>query len=154
MCRKFWRSELVRLKYHNPAVAMTVDRSGMTPDDESTMSIHFAPADAIQTSSSATSGPSPTESTTTTSQTSDHTPADRVETIGMKFRSNSDILQDLMRITNAYPVEATPEDQEQLAALEEQKVRGDRDRVVSSAHKARVKREQQLLEQARGGLGA
>lgn len=126
-----------------------------TPDSsEAVMTISFAPSDAIQTSSSPTSSPAPIDSTSTTTDTpaSDHTPAERVETINMKHRTNSEILQELVRITRAYPIEPTVEEQQELRLLEEQRVRGERDRRSSLEARARVKRERELLEQARGEL--
>ena len=85
---------------------------------------------------------------------SDHTPTDRVETISMKFRSNSEILQELLRITKAVPVVPTLEERDELRLLEEQSVRSERDRKSSLEARARVKREKELLEQARGDVAA
>ena len=154
--RKFWREELVRLKYHNPAVAMTVERPFTTPsvDEEATMSIHFASQSAKQTLSSATSSPAATDSTTASTTPSDQEPTDRIETINMKNRTNSEILQELMRITKAYPVEPTVEEQDEMRSLEEQSVRSQRDSKMSQEVRARVKREKELLEQARGDLAS
>ncbi|KAF2858328.1 hypothetical protein K470DRAFT_259919 [Piedraia hortae CBS 480.64] len=39
--RKFWRQELRRLKYHNPGVAMTVDRTAVNGQDDAMLSIHW-----------------------------------------------------------------------------------------------------------------
>lgn len=105
------------------------------------MSIHFASQDAQQTSSSATSAP--TDSTTA-----------RVETINMKGRTNSEILQELIRVTKAYPIEPTEEEKEELRLLEEQRLRSLRDSKLSKEVRARVKRERELLEQARGDLAS
>lgn len=131
---------------------MTIDRSNADPDSESVMSVHFAPSDAIQTSNSATSSPASIESTTIGSQPSDHTPTERIQTIEMKFRSNSQILDELMRITKAYPIEPTAEEKEEIKFFEEQAVRSEKDRTMMRDVRARIKREKELLDQARGDL--
>lgn len=137
MCRKFWRHELVRLQYHNPSIAMQVERH--TNNDpkttDATMSISFAPA-------------------TSTTDSISPTPSERTETINMLNLTNSQILSELRRITNGSPVEATAEEQQELRLLEEQRLRGERDRRASLEVRARVKREKELLEQARGQLAA
>ncbi|KAK5110203.1 hypothetical protein LTR62_006199 [Meristemomyces frigidus] len=131
--RKFWRHELVRLKYHNPAVAMTIDRTALR-EDPALMSIHFASAEALQTSAP------------------DQIATDSVQTIDMKHKSNSEILEELMKLTKARAVEPTVEENEEIRELEEQRVRSARDSVKSAEVRARVKREQELLEQARGDV--
>ncbi|KAF2173303.1 hypothetical protein M409DRAFT_62844 [Zasmidium cellare ATCC 36951] len=137
--RRFWRQELIRLKYHNPAVAMTVDRD-IEQTDPATMSVHFAPEDASQTSGSATASSAPSTQT------------ERVETINMKNYTNSEILDALVQLTKAYPVEPTPEEREELAKLEEQRRKSEKDSKLSQEVRARVKREKELLEQARGDV--
>ncbi|KAK4507144.1 hypothetical protein PRZ48_000878 [Zasmidium cellare] len=139
--RKFWRHELVRLKYHNPAVSMTVDRD-IEQTDPATMSVHFAPENADQTSGSATASSAPSQQT------------ERVETINMKNYTNSEILDALVQLTKAYPVEPTPEEQEELAKLEEQRRKSEKDSKLSQEVRARVKREKELLEQARGDVAS
>lgn len=114
---------------------MTIDRTA-TSQDPAIMSIHFA---------------SPQQSS---SSDSEHLQTERVQTIDMTNRLNPDILQEFIRVTNAYPVEPTPEEKEEIRALEEQRVRSQRDRERSLEVRARLKREKELLEQARGDLGA
>lgn len=139
--RKFWRHELVRLKYHNPAVPMIVDHNA-EQSDPAVMSIHFASENASQTSSNPTVSAVP------------EAPTERVETINMKNYTSSEILDALVHLTKAYPVEPTPEDQEELEKLAEQKRRSEMDSKLSREVRARVKRERELLEQARGDLAA
>ncbi|KAF2214627.1 hypothetical protein CERZMDRAFT_36614 [Cercospora zeae-maydis SCOH1-5] len=124
--RKFWRHELVRLKYHNPSVPMTVDRTALQ-DEQAVMSIHRQP---------------------------EGEEVERVETINMKNYHSSEILDALIRLTNARQVEPTEEDLEQLAKLEEQRQRSLRDSKLSQEVRARVKREKELLKQARGDIAA
>ncbi|KAM3418863.1 hypothetical protein BST61_g4826 [Cercospora zeina] len=124
--RKFWRHELVRLKYHNPSIPMTVDRTALQ-DEPAVMSIHIQ---------------------------SEGGEAEKVETVSMKNYHSSDILDALIRLTNARQVEPTEEDREQLAKLEEQRQRSLRDSKLSQEVRARVKREKELLQQARGDIDA
>jgi large subunit ribosomal protein MRP49 len=135
---------------------MTVDQIQKTqnPDTEATLSIHFTSPTAKQTSSSATSSPASTDSTTTHTHPSDHDPTERVETIDVKYRTNSEILQELIRVTNAHPIAPTAEEKEEMQVLEEQAVRSERDRTMLAEHRARVKREKELFEQGRNDLAA
>ncbi|KAI6910687.1 hypothetical protein KC318_g541, partial [Hortaea werneckii] len=65
-----------------------------------------------------------------------------------------EILQDVIRMTKAFPVEPTPEEQEEMRLLEEQRVRSLRDSKLSQEVRARQKREQELLQQARGDVAS
>ena len=71
----------------------------------------------------------------------------------MKHRTPSEILEELVKLTSAYPIEATAEDKEEMRILEEQKVRSARDAKLSAEVRARTKREKESLEQARGRSG-
>ncbi|KAK0834783.1 hypothetical protein LTR73_001073 [Friedmanniomyces endolithicus] len=147
--RKFWHHELVRLKYHNPAVSMTTDSTARA-EDPAVLSVHFASATPAQSSEDTTaSNPATADSTTATTQ-----PTERVSTIDMKHRTNAEILEELVRMTRAQAVEATEAEREELRALEEQRVKGAKDSAKSLEVRARVAREKQLLEQARGELAA
>lgn len=130
---------------------MTTDRT-IAQDQPATMSIHYAPKDASQSSDSATSSPAPVDSTATSEPASDHAPTERVETIEMKHRSSAEILEEFVRRTNAFAVEATEQDKEDIRALENQRVRSTKDSALSQEVRAKVKREQELLEQARGDM--
>jgi len=72
----------------------------------------------------------------------------------MKHRTNSEILEELVKLTRAYPVEATEAEKEELRVLEEQRRRGAIESAKSLEVRARVKREKDLLEQARGDMAA
>jgi len=119
---------------------MTIDRSAPS-SDPAVMSIHFASEDAAHTSDSATSSP-------------DQATTESVRTIDMKHRTNSEILQELVRMTKAFPVEATPEEREEIRLLEEHRARSMRDSKLSQEVRARQKREKELLEQARGDVAS
>lgn len=72
----------------------------------------------------------------------------------MKHRTNSEILREFVRVTNARAVEPTQEEEEELQQLEEARQRGERDRVRQAEVRARIQREKDLLEQARGDVAA
>lgn len=110
---------------------MTVDRTALQ-SEPATLSIHFGSKDASQQSEQ----------------------PERVEQINMKDYSNSEIMDAVTRITKAYPVEPTADEKEELAKLEEQRRRSAMDSKLSQEVRARVKREKELLEQARGDLAA
>lgn len=120
---------------------MTIDRE-VDQSDPATMSVHFAPENVTQTSGTATASWAPSQQT------------DRVETINMKNYTNSEILDALVQLTKAYPVEPTPDEREDLAKLEEQRRKSEKDSKLSQEVRARVKREKELLEQARGDVAS
>ena len=105
---------------------MTVDRTA-EQDEPAVMTIHMQPEDSE---------------------------TEKIEKINMKNYRSSEILDALIQLTKASVVEPTVEDQEQLAKLEEQRQRSQRDSKLSQEVRARVKREKELLEQARGDLAA
>lgn len=124
---------------------MTVDRTALQTDP-AVMSIHFAPAD----NASPASSPAATSSTSITTTPSEHTPTDRVETIDMKHKSNVEIFDELMRITKGTILQPTGEEREEMRVLEEQRQRSLRDSKISAEVRARKKREEEILNQARG----
>ncbi|KAM0719726.1 hypothetical protein Q7P37_003859 [Cladosporium fusiforme] len=151
--RQFWRHELVRLKFHNPAIPMTIDRNA-AQTDQALLSVHYTNPSAPQTSSSATSSPAARDSTTKNTTPSEADSTERVETINMTHSTNSEILQSFVQLTKAYPVEPTAEEKEELALLEEQRVRSAAASKLSAEVRARQKREKELLKQARGEIAA
>merc|ERR1711964_827654 len=122
--RKFWRNCLPRLKYHNPAVPMTVNRT-KDQSGPALLTIHF-------TSPSAAEDIKTEISSTTTKQTSSAPvaatkagpPTERTEVINMKHRPESEIL--------------------------DQNARSERDSIMMAEVNAKRKREEAILIQARG----
>lgn len=114
---------------------MTVDNSAEQADP-ATMSIYYA---------------NNTDNAQSESESSEN---QRVEKINMKGYTNSEILDAFVKVTKAFPVEPTPEDQEELQKLEEQRKRSEEDSKLSQQVRAKVKREQELLRQARGDLAS
>ena len=144
--RKIWRNCLPRLKYHNPAVSMTVERS-TEQSGPSALTIFYATQAKI---SSLTASPAPSLTTSGDSTTSSHTPFDKTETIDMKGKHEREILGSLLKLTQAKKVEATEEEAAELARLEEQQRRSGVDRERTARVIELEKREKMLLEQARG----
>lgn len=72
----------------------------------------------------------------------------------MTNRLPGEILADLLRITKAVTVEATAEEREQLAELEEMRTRSEQDSRLGKELMAKRKREEALLAQARGEIAA
>ena len=148
--RKFWRHSLPRLKYYNPAVSMTINR---TTDQAgpATMSIFFAP---LPDSISSTASPAATQSTSSQDTTSGHEAVERVEAINIKHMPQSEILRKLMEATKAVKVEPTAEERAEMEALEEQRKRSEIDRERMDVENRKIKREKALLAVAREGVEA
>lgn len=72
----------------------------------------------------------------------------------MTNRTQENILSDLLAITKARQVEATDEEMETLRTLEEQRVRSARDSKIGLELRAKKKREEALLAQARGEVAS
>lgn len=147
--RKFWRHELVRLKYHNPAVPMTLDRAA-AQTDPALMTVFFSSPEGSPTSS----GSAPTTSTSGDKAPSDYSSAERTETIEMTHRTQESIWADLVKVTGARQVEPTREELETLRSLEEHRVRSERDSKLSLEVREKKKREEALLAQARGDVAS
>ena len=144
-----WRNYLPRLKYHNPAISMSVNR---TQDQTSpaTLTVFFAsPSDAAMNTSSL----APSSSTTQGTPPSDHATFERTETIQMKHRHESEILSELMTLTKASPVEPSAQEKAELQQLAEEERQGGLDRARNAAYNERKRQEKALLEQARGAVG-
>ncbi|KAL8812676.1 MAG: hypothetical protein Q9200_000864 [Gallowayella weberi] len=95
----------------------------------------------------------PSSSTTRSTPTSDHTPFERTETIDMKHRHESEILSELMDMTKATPVTATPEEEAELQKLADEERQSGLDRARNAAYTERKRQEKALLDQARGAVG-
>jgi large subunit ribosomal protein MRP49 len=106
------------------------------------------------TSDSATASPAAVNSTTASSTPSDHDTVERVETIDMKHKTESQILDELIRLTGAYTIEPTAAEKEELRSLEEQRIRSELDSKAAAERRAAAKREKELLEQAKGEIAA
>ena len=133
--RKFWRLYLPRLKYHNPSVAMTVNRS-TDQSGPATMTMFFSPAPRAITALGS-------EEVQWSSRN------ERMETIDMKYKHSDYILQQFMKQTQAVEVKPSEEEEVLLRELGEQRTLSEQDRVRSRMDLEARKQEQRLLEQAR-----
>lgn len=132
---------------------MTIDRN-VPQEEPAIMTIFFAPQDALKSTGSATGAPAATSSTSGDKAASDYTPAERTEQIPMTNRTPSEILSDLMRLTKATPVEPTPQEKEDLEMLEKMRQRTEVDSKLGLELRAKRKREEALLAQARGEVAS
>lgn len=136
--RKFWRLFLPRLQYHNPAVSMTISRTTNTADP-ATMSIFFSSVPESGASSSSSSD----------GQVQNTAVNERLQTINMKHKHESDILKELLQITEAVEVKATEKELEMMRDIEEQRKKSDEDREFDKVVQEKKRQETQLLDQAR-----
>ena len=70
----------------------------------------------------------------------------------MKHKHESDILSQLLSITQATPVVATPDEVVELRQLEDQRKRSEQDALMMAGVNEKRRREQALLQQARGSV--
>ena len=144
--RKFWRDVLPRLKYHNPGVSMTVDRSEQQAGDSLMTIFYVTPKPSSQPDAS--QAPSPTSSTTD-SNTPNTTAFSRVETIDMKEIRSELILERFMKLTQPTPVLATEVEKQELRDLEEEREKAEVDRNREATRMAKIRRDKELLQIAR-----
>jgi large subunit ribosomal protein MRP49 len=169
---------LPRLKYHNPAVRMTVSRSA-EQSKPAIFSIYFrqpeGPNQAQQLPSSKShdvvSSSEEARSATTTpfkplergdgvvkyvidknTPGANPTLPEEIVTINMKHRNEEDILKEFMAITKAVQVEPTPGELETLQELADLDERSRIDHAKNQEVKDAIKREQNMLKQARGEM--
>lgn len=67
----------------------------------------------------------------------------------MKYKHESDILKELLQITEAVEVKATEEELEMMRDIEEQRKKSDEDRELVKVVEEKNRQEKQLLDQAR-----
>lgn len=72
----------------------------------------------------------------------------------MKHRHESEILSQLLLLTNATPVEPTAEELQQIRDLEDQRQLSERDSKRSQAVNEKRRRQEAMLAQARGEVAA
>lgn len=134
--RKFWHHVLPRLKYHNPAVGMTVER---TEDQEGPASLTvFFGEEGSGGEKGRTEEAGKKEV--------------RSRSINMKNRKEGEILEELLRMTGGKAVLATPAEEQQLKDLEQERRRGEGDRVRQAAVLKGRRRQQQILQQAKQSM--
>ena len=72
----------------------------------------------------------------------------------MRWRTESEILADLIKLTSATTVEPTAAELEELQTLETARLRSERDSKLSLEVRERRKREEAILAQARGDMAS
>ena len=72
----------------------------------------------------------------------------------MKHRQDSEILDQLLRLTKAKAVNATAEERRLIQEMEEQNRQSEKDAAMMVEVNAKRKREKAILEQARGEIEA
>ncbi|KAH6676058.1 50S ribosomal protein Mrp49 [Plectosphaerella plurivora] len=144
--RKFWREHLPRLKYHNPAIPMIVNRKDNN-EGAATMTIYFR--NAATAAGETVNRIQPPSSAMDTSKAVAPAADERVVKIDMKNKHSDDILRQFMAETQAKPVEHTPEQLQEIEAVEEFIVQAEKDRTVVQNYRDEVKKEQDMLRKAR-----
>lgn len=138
--RKFWRLYLPRLKFHNPAVPMSISRTA-NQEGPALMTIHFndepSTCPITETPLSSTVGQPHISST------------ERIATINIKHQSETGILTQLMSITKAQPVYPTQEELDKMSELEEQRNLSEKNSQMSKALNEKRRRRDAMLAQAR-----
>jgi large subunit ribosomal protein MRP49 len=142
-----------RLKYHNPAIPMTVRRS----DDQTFPAIlsvfmrgdPTAPAAAPP----AYRPVGPNDEMVRWKPDAprrEPAPGERVVEIAMQHRSEAEIWDEFVRVTGAAQVEPTPVEVEEMERLAAQRQVSDADRVRTRAVWEAVQREKNILKMAKG----
>ena len=137
--RQFRRICLPRLKYHNPTVSMTVEKV-KEQAGPATLTVFF------------TSSSDPSAKRTNTGQNS-NVASERTEAIDIKYRDESEILSELMKITKGQAVIPTGEDQALMQESREAIAKTEQDRRRTRLDYEARQREKRLLEQARRSGG-
>lgn len=144
--RKFWRIALPRLKYHNPAVSMTTDRSNIE-NGPATLIVYFGSSSRTTLNDS----PPGLHATGATVDITDESAIyDRTETIDMKNIRDSEILAQLMNVTKAIQVLPTPEDKAELQRLHEEEEKSKQDALINQSHLEEKRKGKNLLAMAKG----
>lgn len=150
--RKFWHLYMPRLKYHNPAVSMTVKRVDKQ-DGPALMTIHFTDAEsAANTGPAVSSTTQPHTSSAPVSTSISAAPTERTATINMKHRHSTEILSQFMALTKAKALEPTAKDLELAQEVEERKMQTEKDSKQSALVNEARKKKEAMLAQARGEI--
>lgn len=112
---------------------MTVDRT-LKQEEDPTLTIHFTDNAATKRSTDNASEPSSSETT---------------KSAVLKWKTEADIVRELMALTKATEILPTADDKQQLERISEENSRAQVDRERCLAVRAEVKRQQKLLEEAR-----
>ncbi|GKT57059.1 50S ribosomal protein Mrp49 [Colletotrichum tofieldiae] len=144
--RKFWRDMLPRLKYYNPAIPMIVNRKSNN-EGAAVMSVYFSATDAPVDPSTL---PQPPSSAIDNSKAQPPLEGvERVVKIDMKGKHSQEILDRFLAETKAEAILPGPEDETEMKAVEELKIKGEKDRQRNLKIREEEKREKAMLARAR-----
>lgn len=143
--RKFWQNALPRLKYHNPAVSMTIDRVNVE-EGPATLTVYFG---IPPSATSKTSSPDLPANLTPVS-TEEIAAYDRTEVIDMRHKRDSEILSQLMDVTKAIQILPSPEDEAELQKLKDENEKSRQESLINSRHLEKKREKGDLLAMARG----
>ncbi|KAK0634641.1 CI-B8 domain-containing protein [Bombardia bombarda] len=157
--KKFWRENLPRLKFWNPAVPMIVNR---TPSQTgaATLSVYFRDDALIAAAGEDAAAAPKADSATPTSSSSGHakapahTQGERVVTIDMKNRRSEMILKDFLDATGAVPVVPTNQEEIEMKDMADLKRKSEIDMEIGRKIQEARKREEAILAQARSEAAA
>lgn len=141
---KFWRQCLARLKYHNPAIQMSVKPYEGTEEKLApALTIFFSgtqPKKAQAYHDAALKdefAPKPTE-------------AEKAVVLNLKDYNFEEIWQQVKELTGAVEVAATPEDREQIEKFRQMVVKSESDRARVAGIRQAKKDQERMLQEARG----
>ncbi|KAK2018851.1 hypothetical protein LZ32DRAFT_599144 [Colletotrichum eremochloae] len=144
--KKFWREMLPRLKYYNPAVPMIVNRKSNI-EGTAIMSVYFSATGAPVDPSTL---PQPPSSAIDNSKA--QPPLEGVEhvvKIDMKNKHSQQILDQLLAETKSEAILPGPEDEIEMKAVEELRIKSEKDRQANLKIREEEKREKAMLARAR-----
>ncbi|CRG87770.1 hypothetical protein PISL3812_04791 [Talaromyces islandicus] len=138
--RQFWRRCLPRLKYHNPAIQMSVKQTE-EQDGPAALTIFFseAPKNNKHHDSSIQDkyAPAPAE-------------GEKTIVIDTKGKDYKQIWQKVQETTGAQEIPPTAEEQEQLAQFKQMAIKSEHDRARIAAMRQAKKDQERMLQEARG----
>ncbi|EED17450.1 50S ribosomal protein Mrp49 [Talaromyces stipitatus ATCC 10500] len=140
--QKFWRKCLLRLKYYNPAIQMTV-KPYDGEERHAALTIFFSgvqpqKAQAYHDASIKDEfAPSPTES-------------EKAVVLNLKDYNFEEIWQQVKELTGAVEVEPTAEDKEQLEKFRQMDIKSEADRIRVAGIRQAKKDQERMLQEARG----
>ncbi|KAI1269431.1 CI-B8 domain-containing protein [Xylariaceae sp. FL1019] len=154
-CRKFWRECLPRLKFHNPAIPMLVNRS-TNNEGPATLSIYFrqSDTDTPRTPSEILRTMLPLARQPHSSTENEH-PApppeegEHVVTLDMKNVHSDMILSEFLAKTGAVLVTPTPEEQSEMRQVKDRDERGNYDRAIMKKYIDDKRHEERMMAIAR-----
>ena len=124
---------------------MTVNRT-VDQEGPATLSIFFASPKYLSATASSTHSSSKEPSTVPAR----YNVSDKVMTVHIKHKHESEILSQLLELTKGIPYDITPEEQGELRQVEDNKRSSERDREAQARLNEVRKQEKALLDQARG----